>query len=207
MQIIRLTEENTEKAAYTAAEALAQGGIIIYPTDTIYGFGVNALDPEALVRLRHLKVREQKKPVSILVPTIGHIERYGELSSEARAIAERHLPGALTLVLPATKHAPKEVLLNDAVGIRVPGDTFSRALGAAFGGPITSTSANRAGIPTPRDIQSMIEHFGPDIEHVSVIIDGGECSGGVSSTVISFAHGDTPRILREGAIPRSELGC
>lgn len=206
MQIIRLTGENLMEAAEMAARALSEGGIIIYPTDTLYGIGVNALDAEALNRLKRLKVREQKKPMSILVPSIEHIDRYGELSDAARLLAERHLPGALTLILPATTHAPREVQLNDAIGIRVPGDTFSRALAGLFKGPITATSANRAGISTPSDIAGILDHFGKDIEHLSIIIDGGPCGGGVSSTVVSFVHGDTPRILREGAIARKDLG-
>ena len=206
MKIVVLEDGNLEAVAKEAAQALKKGGIVIYPTDTLYGIGVNALDETALAKLRRLKVRQQKKPMSILVPSVAHISRYGHLTDTARAIAERHLPGGLTLVLPATKHAPRDVSLNDAIGIRVPGDEFCRALSEAFDGPITATSANRAGLTTPHDIRSILEHFGQDIEHLSVIVDGGERSGGVSSTVVSFVHGETPRILREGVITREELG-
>lgn len=206
MKIVVLEDGNLEAVAKEAADALKKGGIVIYPTDTLYGIGVNALDETALAKLRRLKVREQKKPMSILVPSVAHISRYGHLTDAARAIAERHLPGGLTLILPATEHAPRDISLNDAIGVRVPGDEFCRALSEAFDGPITATSANRAGLTTPCDIRSILEHFGPDIEHLSVVVDGGERSGGVSSTVVSFVHGDTPRILREGVITREELG-
>lgn len=206
MKILLLDEGNLEEAVREAADALRNGGIIIYPTDTLYGIGVNALDEEALAKLRRLKVREQKKPMSILVPSVAHIGRYGQMTETAREIAERFLPGGLTLVLQATEHTPKEVTLNDAIGIRVPDDAFSLALAEAFDGPITATSANRAGLTTPADIRSILEHFGRDIEHLTVLIDGGERAGGTPSTVVSFVHGETPRILREGKVSREELG-
>jgi len=206
MEIVVLTEDNLEAAARKAAEALEQGGIIVYPTDTLYGIGVNALDPEALNRLRRLKVREQKKPMSILVPSVEHIERYGQMTDHARDLANRFLPGALTLVLPASEYAPRDIQLNDSIGIRVPGDAFCMALAEAFGGPVTATSANKNGIPTPVDIKGILEHFGPDIEHISILIDAGERSGGLPSTVVSYVHGETPRILREGRLSKDDLG-
>ncbi|MBP9816518.1 MAG: threonylcarbamoyl-AMP synthase [Candidatus Pacebacteria bacterium] len=206
MKIVILEDGNLDAVAREAADALKMGGIVIYPTDTLYGIGVNALDESALAKLRRLKVREQKKPMSILVPSVEHISRYGHMTDAAKEIAERHLPGGLTLILPATEHAPRDITLNDAIGIRVPGDAFSLALAEMFDGPVTATSANRAGLTTPSDIRSILEHFGPDIEHLSIVVDGGERSGGTPSTVISFVHGDIPRILREGVITREELG-
>lgn len=205
MEIIRLNDDNVEEVAKKASKILKEGGIIIYPTDTLYGLGVNALDEKALARLRELKIREQKKPMSILVSSIEHLERYGVMNDGARALAEKHFPGALTLVLPATKHAPTEVQLNNAIGIRIPHDPFCFALTQISDHPVTATSANKSGMPTANTVADLIRHFGPDIAHVSLIIDGGERGRGVGSTVVSCV-GELPVVLREGRISKEELG-
>lgn len=206
MEIARLTPETIHEIAKKAADLIAGGGIVVYPTDTLYGIGVNAFDQGALTRLKRLKVREQKKPMSVLVPSIEHIHRYAEFPEAARMLAERHLPGALTLILPAHPHAPQDVTLHGSLGVRVPDDEFCRALSSVCDHPITATSANRAGLTTPATVKEIITHFGADIEHVDLIIDAGERSGGAPSTVVSFVHGHPPKILREGKLTREELG-
>lgn len=206
MEIIRLTPETVHEIAERAATLIANGGLVVYPTDTLYGIGVSAFDPAALARLRRLKVREQKKPMSVMVPSIDHISNYAEFPESARALAERHLPGALTIVLPGKQHAPREVMLHEAIGLRVPDDLFCKLFSEACEHPITATSANYAGMQTPSTVDELIWHFGTDIEHIDLIIDAGERSGGTPSTVVSFVHGDTPKILREGKLTREELG-
>ncbi|MFZ1987962.1 MAG: L-threonylcarbamoyladenylate synthase [Minisyncoccia bacterium] len=205
MQIIKLEEVGVEAAALRAAAVLAGGGIIVYPTDTLYGLGVNALDTKALEKLRTLKVRDKKKPVSILMPSIEAIEWHAELPPHAKDIAHRFFPGALTLVLPALPHLPQELTFNDTIGVRVPADIFSRALAEVFAHPVTATSANLSGMTTPTTIPEMLVHFGARIRDIDLLIDAGPRDAGVPSTVVTFVNGE-PRILREGAISKAELG-
>lgn len=205
MEIIKIEDVGVEAAAAKAAAIIARGGIVVYPTDTLYGLGVNALNRAALEKLRELKGRDKKKPISILVSSVEHIEHHAVLTPEARALAEKHLPGALTLVLPARDHVPAELMLNGAVGMRVPADAFTRALGLASPHPITATSANLSGQITAETIPEIMVHFGPRIAHIDLFVDGGKRQSEPPSTVVAYIDG-VLRVLREGAISREALG-
>lgn len=205
MEIIKIADAGLDAAAAKAAAVIAQGGVVVYPTDTLYGLGVNAFDVSALERMRSVKDRDKKKPVSILLPSARHIGLHAELSPEAAAIAEKHLPGALTLVLPAKPHVPEELTLAGAVGIRVPNDPFSLTLAAMSEHPVTATSANLAGLPTAETVQEIIRNFAHKIALIDLFIDAGPRSSEPASTVIAFVGG-APRILREGAVSKEELG-
>lgn len=204
MDLIRLDGTNTEKAAKMAAKALKAGGIVAYPTDTLYGLGVNPFDPDAVERLRLLKGRERKKPISVIVPDVNHIHECAVMNDTARALAERFLPGPLTLVMPM-KSMPPEITLNESVGIRIPNDEFCLALAKAFGHPYTTTSANKAGEGVPRDVENLMEHFRFDLDKIALIVDGGPRLSPDPSTVVSCV-GETPYVLREGALKREQLG-
>lgn len=205
MEILRLEEAGIERAAKKAAEVLRKGKLVLYPTDTLYGLGADATNPKALARLRELKGREKKKPLSVLVPDHASISRYAHMSETARSLAARFLPGALTLVLPATDRIPAEITLNGAIGIRIPDDPFCRALAQAFGKPITATSANKSGRETPATVEEVICQFGPDAHEIALAIDSGSRKGNIGSTVVRVA-GETSYVLREGAISRAALG-
>ncbi len=205
MEIIRLTEGNLKDAAKKAAAVLKKGGIVAYPTDTVYGLGVSVSDLDAIERLRELKGRERKKPVSVIVEDVHHIKECGTLTPLAEKFAAAHLPGALTLVIPANKHMPDALTMNGAVGVRIPNEPFCLALAKEYGKPFTTTSANKAGMGTPRDVENLIVHFGLDIGKIALIIDGGPRPGASPSTVVSCV-GDTPYVLREGALSREALG-
>jgi L-threonylcarbamoyladenylate synthase len=205
MEIIHLTPENEANAVAVASRTLAQGGIVLFPTDTLYGLAVDALNTDALERLRELKGREKKKPISVIVPSVGEIKRYAEVSPQAQELAERFLPGALTLVLPSTLNLPEDLMLNGEIGIRVPNDAFALALAQSFGRPYTATSANRAGYPTLATPELILAEFGAKESYIDVLVDAGERSGGVPSTVVSVT-GDEVKILREGTISREALG-
>lgn len=205
MEILRVAEIGPEAAAKRAAEVLAKGGLIVYPTDTLYGIGVNALDGEAVVRLRKLKAREAKKPLSVLAPSVEEMARHAELSERAWGIAQAHMPGAITLVLPAKPHIPEYLTLSGSVSFRIPDDAFSRSLASVVEFPVTATSANLAGMETEKDIPSIMQHFGQGIRHIDLFIDDGERGGGIASTVIKV-EGDDAFILREGAVSREALG-
>ncbi len=205
MEIIRLDDTNVEAAAARAAAVLRAGGIVLYPTDTLYGLGVDAVNRPALERLRALKGREKKKPISVIVAAPEKMDEHVHAHAEARALAEKHFPGALTLVLAAKDTIPTEIQLNGAVGIRIPNDPFALALARAFGKPFTATSANKAGQQTPAAVLDILAQLAPLGHHVDLVIDAGERAGGRPSTVVLYT-GDTPYVLREGAISREELG-
>jgi L-threonylcarbamoyladenylate synthase len=205
MEFIQLNDENFKKAVQKAAETLAQGGIILYPTDTLYGLGVDAQNTEALGRLRNLKGREKKKPISVIVADVESLAAHAEVHPSALWYAKRYLPGALTLVLPGREHLPKEVMLNDAIGVRIPDDPFALALAVEFGAPYTATSANTSGIPTPATANEIIRQFGTLAPEIDLIIDAGPRASVLGSTVITFREG-VPYILRAGALRKEDLG-
>jgi L-threonylcarbamoyladenylate synthase len=205
MRILHLSDVGTESAAREAALILASGGIVLYPTDTLYGLAVNALDRGALERLKDLKGREKKKPISVVVPDIESLDRYGVLNDSARSLAERVLPGPLTLVVPGTSQLPEEVMLNGALGMRIPNDPFCLALATLFKAPYTATSANMSGHPTPATPQEILAQFGARIGEIDLVIDDGPREGGTPSTVVTCVT-NTPHILREGALSKADLG-
>lgn len=205
MDIIRLTDTNLKDAAKKAATVLKKGGIVVYPTDTVYGLGVSIANLDAIDRLRKLKGRERKRPISIIVPDVASIEKCGTLTPLAERFAQNHLPGPLTLVIPANNRMPDALTLNGAVGVRIPAEPFCLALAEAFGAPYTTTSANKAGMGTPRNVEGLMAHFGLSLGQIDLIIDGGERAGANPSTVVSCV-GDVPYVLREGALSRAELG-
>lgn len=204
MELIRLDGKNTEAAAKKAAEALRKGGIVAYPTDTLYGLGVDPWNREAVERLKALKGRERKKPISVIVPDVDHIRACAEMNETAEALAEKFLPGPLTLVMTA-KRMPEDVMLQGTIGIRVPNDPFCLALGRAFGHPYTTTSANKTATSVPTTADELMRHFGHQLHQIAVIIDGGPRSSTVPSTVVSCV-GPTPFVLREGALSKADLG-
>ncbi|HEX2792389.1 MAG TPA: L-threonylcarbamoyladenylate synthase [Candidatus Paceibacterota bacterium] len=205
MELIRLSDISLNEAAAKAAAVLRDGGIVLFPTDTLYGLAVDIANPDAVERLRQLKSRERRKPFSVIVPDVEHIEKHAELHSDARALAETHLPGALTLVLPAKRHISPDVTLNGTIGIRVPNDAFSLALAQVFGKPYSATSANETRLTTPATAHGVIEHFKLKAHLISLVVDAGARAGGVPSTVVTFIDG-RPYVTREGAISREDLG-
>lgn len=205
MEIIRLTDEHMQSALLRARDILARGGIVLYPTDTLYGLAVDAGNPVALARLRALKGRETKKPISIVAHSVEALDAYVAWNEIAKRLAQRHLPGPLTLVLPARAGVPEDVQLIGHIGVRVPNDTFSRSLATLYGNPFTATSANRSGETTLASVHDILMQFGPRISEIDLVIDDGERAGGVGSTVVTFRDGK-PYVLREGLITRDELG-
>lgn len=205
MELIQLTDSNLQHAAQKAATALKRGGIILYPTDTIYGLGVAAHNVQAIERLRDLKGRERKKPISVILKDAQQIEAYATLTPLAAQFARTHLPGPLTLVVPANEVLPDALKLNDAIGIRIPNHPFCLALAREYGKPFTSTSANKAGMMTPRTVEAILEHFRMNLSEIDLVIDGGTLTNPNPSTVVSCV-GEVPYVLREGMLSRKDLG-
>lgn len=204
MELVTTAESGIAEVVQKAAQALCNGEIILYPTDTIYGLGVDATDKDAVAALRDLKGRDERKPILIMLPSIESIEEYAEMNDDAWRLAEAFLPGPLTLVLPAKKSVSYDLTFNRTIGIRVPNDPFCLALAEAFEKPITSTSANRAGEATLGTVAEILGQFGFRADAIALAIDSGEKKGGKPSTIVSCT--DAGRVvLREGSISVSEL--
>ena len=184
-----------------AVEALRRGEVVAYPTETFYGLGVNALDELALARLRALKGRGADKAISILVSDVDMLSRVcATIPPLARKLIAKHWPGALTLVLPARDDLPQPLVEAGCVAVRVSSHPTAQALVAAFGAPVTTTSANNAGDPpasTPEAVEEMFQGR-------CRVIHAGATPGGAASTIVRI-RGTTLEVLRQGAIhPEAE---
>jgi len=178
-----------------AAEVLSRGGVVVYPTDTVYGLGCDITNKKAIEKITAIKGRDPKKPMSFVCSDLQHISRYARVSNFAYRILKRFLPGPYTFVLEATRETPKILLTKQkTVGIRIPDNKVSLELVAALGNPIISTSANLSNdepIGNPDDLAKIL---GP---RVDIILDSGVLAQ-TPSTVVSLVN-DSVNILREGA--------
>lgn len=183
-----------------AATALERGGLVVLPTDTVYGVAVLPSVPGASARLFEVKHRPSDAPVAVLVASPDDAWVLAEPTPQGHELARRHWPGALTLVC-RRRPAMALELGHDrrTVGVRCPDHGFLQALSGRVG-PLATTSANRHGQPTPETAAGVIEQLG---DAVDLVIDGGPCEG-VASTVVDLS-GDGPVVLREGSIDLGEL--
>ena len=185
-----------------AAEHLRRGGVAAIPTDTIYGLAANALDAGAVERVFQLKRRLSGMALPLLISDAADLDRWArDVPDEARMLAERFWPGALTLVLnkaPDIPHAATGGM--DTVALRVPAHDTPRALARLLGCPVTGTSANRSGRPGLADADDVRREF----EGECCMVVDGRCDGGVASTLVDLTSAE-PRILRMGAVSQAEL--
>ncbi len=175
-----------------AVERLRAGGLVVYPTETVYGLGADARDPEAIERVFEAKRRSQAKPVSLAVESIDAIDSYARLDDDERAFCERFLPGPVTVLLERRPVVPDVLVAGRTrVGVRVPDHDVARELARRVG-PITATSANRSGQPSAR----IVADIDPEIREISVVLDAGETPGGESTVVDVSAE----TVVRRGAL-------
>lgn len=177
---------------------LAAGGLVVYPTDTVYGIAADVFQEIALDRLYAAKARPRELVVSMAVASVDDVFRFGVRTPIAAAFCEKNLPGPYTVVLEPTPDAPRGLVSKDGrLAIRVPDHPIPRLLAKAFG-PITATSANRHGLPSPTTCDEARAQLG---EAVDVYLDGGPAPLGRESTVVDLS-GPRARILRQGPLPR-----
>lgn len=182
---------------------LRQGGIIAYPTDTVYGLGASAFLPTAVERIFRVKERPLNMPLPLLLAGVNQLSAVtGPANPEARSLIKAFLPGALTLVLPAAGSVPDIITAGSkTVAVRIPAHPVPLALIKGLGDPIVGTSANPSGLPSPLTADEVRSQLGDKIDF---IIDAGKCPGGKESTIVDVT-GEKPVVLREGAIPLEEL--
>ena len=186
-----------------AVQVLWDGGIVAFPTDTVYGVGTHAFLTSAVERLYDVKRRPRDKAIPLLLPNTAVLpEVAAPIPDLAYALAALFWPGALTLVLRRTERVPDALTAGgDTVAVRVPDHPVPQALLAALDVPLATTSANLSGRPAPITAGGVLAQLRGRIE---LILDGGGCPGGISSTVLDLTT-SPPRILREGGISTEEI--
>jgi len=195
----RLPQDEIDRAV----EALREGEVVAFPTETVYGLGADAQNPDAIRRVFELKGRPATHPLIVHIDHQRMLERWAlTIPPAAQALAAKFWPGPLTLVL---RRAPAVDLAitggQDTVAIRVPAHSVAQQLLKAFGGGIAAPSANRYGHVSPTRAEHVREEFG---DTVRTILDGGDCKIGLESTIVSCVDG-VPRLLRPGFITLSQL--
>jgi L-threonylcarbamoyladenylate synthase len=185
-----------------AAAALRLGGIVAYPTDTLYGLAVDPRDPAAVAALFEAKGRPSGQALPLVAADLEQARLAAALTPLALRLARTFWPGPLTLVVPAAAPlAPGVTAADGTVAIRVPAHDVARALARAAGWPVTATSANRSGEPPASTVEAVLAAVGA---HLALVLDAGPAPGGPPSTIVD-ARGETPTLVRAGAVPWSRV--
>ncbi len=197
--------EVDDDALSRAARVLRSGGLVAFPTETVYGLGANALDATAVQRVFAVKGRPADNPLIVHLASSAQLDRVAvALTPLARELAARWWPGPLTLVVRAHPDLPTVTTGGlDTVAVRVPDHPIAQALLRRADLPVAAPSANRSGRPSPTTAAHVAADLGDAVE---VVLDGGACRVGVESTVVDV-RGDVPLLLREGSVTREELGA
>lgn len=186
-----------------AAQAICAGELVVFPTETVYGLGANALDAIAVARIFELKQRPRFDPLIVHIASAADLQPLVERIPEwAQQLIEKFWPGPLSIVLPKKACVPDIVTAGlSSVAVRCPAHTVARALIQSAGVPIAAPSANVFGAVSPTTAEHVRQQFDDRLPH---ILDAGPCSVGVESTVVSFVH-DKPMLLRPGGVTREEI--
>ena len=200
--VLKITDgESLSKAAALAAEYLLGGKLVVFPTETVYGIGCNALDPSAVERLYYAKKRPFDKPLLLHLHSVKQAMEYSVLDARSKALLERFTPGPLSVIVRKKENVPSIVTSGgDTVGLRFPDEPFFLSMAREAGIPIAATSANLSGFTSAKDGNAAAE-----LKDVAdLIIDHGTCAFSLESTILSLA-GQRPKLLREGAISKEKL--
>ncbi len=185
-----------------AARVLSEGGIVAFPTDTVYGLGADIHNTAAVDRIYEIKGRPKGSPLPVLISDISKLtDVVSDPDPFVLHLAALCWPGGLTIVTPTSIPLPSALLQDGCVGVRVPEDPICLRLINRFGGPITGTSANRTGSPSALNAKEVKEQLGSSVDY---ILDAGQAQQIKSSTVVRIARGEVS-ILREGVIPSSSI--
>jgi L-threonylcarbamoyladenylate synthase len=199
VKIHKPTEENLRRAA----DIIAGGGLVAFPTETVYGLGADAFNARAVARVFEAKARPSFDPLIVHVFSVEHVERVARgLNAKARALAETLWPGPLTLVLPKLEAVPDIVTSGlPTVAVRLPDHPVAREIIRLSGSAVAAPSANPFGYLSPTRAEHVARMLGDEVD---MIIDGGDCQVGVESTVVDMTV-DPPRILRPGGTPAETI--
>jgi len=192
----------TEKNLQMAAELIRNGELVAFPTETVYGLGADGLNAAACQKIFAAKGRPSDKPLSLHVASLEMVECVAKISARAEKLFAAFCPGALTIILPKNKIVSDFVTGGrPSVGIRFPANDVALGLIRLAGSPIAAPSANLSGKTPPKTAQEVFDNLSGRVE---VILDGGACKFGISSTIIDLTTSE-PKILRHGAISAEKL--
>lgn len=196
MKIFKIYPGSINSAAIDdATDILSHGGTVIFPTDTIYGIGCDALDRKAIDKLCRIKgINPDRQLLSVVCASMSQAAEYARIDNAAFNILKQYLPGPFTFILPASNSLPKVFRGRKTVGIRIPDNAISVALAQQLGHPVLTTSVqaeNEYELTTPESLELLYRHC------VDAIIDGGE-GGTEPSTIIDLTDSDMPEIIRQG---------
>lgn len=193
--LLKVNPDNPDiKLISQAAEVLRSGGLVAFPTETVYGLGANAMDERALEKLRNAKERPEGKPFTVLIENITSIEKAGcEITAAARALMKKYWPGPMTLILNSANGVK--------TGFRMPDNKVALKLIKESGVPIAAPSANISGETPPVKAEDVLKQLDGKID---ILIDSGTAKVGIESTVVDMTV-NPPVILREGAIKAKDL--
>ncbi len=202
----------TPEAIDRAADRLHAGGLVAFPTETVYGLGADGLNPQAVQKIFAAKGRPADHPLILHVAARARAKTLAaEWPTEADRLAQAFWPGPLTLILKRAAHVPDAVTGGqDTVGVRMPAHPVAIALLSAFerigSGVVAAPSANRFGGVSPTRASDVAQSLGDRLDDADIILDGGDCAVGVESTIVDLS-GEQPRILRPGGVSRTEIEC
>jgi L-threonylcarbamoyladenylate synthase len=197
-RVLPITEESIAKAV----RILSAGGLVAFPTDTVYGVGAHAFQPQAVEKIYAAKIRPRDKAIPLLLAKPDDLSLVAEsFLPTVWPLVERFWPGGLTLVLRKRAIVSDAVSPGPTVAVRVPDHPVTQALIVALGAPLAATSANLAGNPSPVTAQEVMGELAGRIE---LVLNGGPCPGGIPSTVLDLTT-DSPTILRSGAIAEEDI--
>ncbi len=188
-----------------ATEVLRSGGLVVFPTETVYGLGADATNPHAVARIFAAKGRPSFNPLISHVLSIADAERHADLHTNARALAEAFWPGPLTLVAPRRADSTVAELACaglSTIALRAPAHAMARELLAAFGGPVVAPSANRSGHVSATTAQHAAADLGDTVE---LILDAGPAPVGLESTIVAIDAEGAATLLRSGAVTREAI--
>lgn len=201
MKVLKVNPEKPEiEIIKKATDILKLGGIVVYPTETLYGIGANILDTQALYRVFEIKGRDFTKPISMAFRNLDQAKKFVDVTPSAEKLAKKFLPGPLTLILPA-KFTMDEALGGSNIGIRIPDHPVAQMLLEQVKFPLSATSANLSGGKNPVEAKDAAEQIGDSID---LILDAGKCKYAGPSTVLDATSGEI-RIVRKGVIKKEEL--
>lgn len=201
--VTRLLPAGPEAVA-EAARVLAAGGLVAFPTETVYGLGADATSGEAVAKIYEAKARPSFNPLIAHVADLAAAQEQGAFNADALALAGAFWPGPLTLVVPAVAGCEVSALARaglDSVALRVPAHPLARGIIAAFGKPVAAPSANRSGRISPTNAQHVMQELEGGCD---LVIDGGNCRVGLESTIVSCTS-ERPVLLRPGGVAREEI--
>lgn len=189
------------RAAEAAGQALRQGKLVLFPTETVYGIGCDAMNPDAVALLYERKRRPREKALLLHLHSFAQAESAAFLNDDARRLMDLFCPGPLSLILPKKEIVPEIVTAGGStVGLRFPSNELFRMISESFGGCIAATSANISGMPSAKDSGALKE-----LEEIAdVVIDGGPCQYSFESTIVSLTDG-VCRMIREGVISARKI--